>query len=170
MAARSALPGIAMSTESARSYAILSIGAALLNISLKYGAYLMTGSVGLLIVAANIVRTGFGLLGETGSGLMDSALPVAEQQIIVNTFASYEQKGIQFHALRSRVAGTRRFVSFHVLVPGTWTVQQGHNLCEEIELAIIKALPGAHVITHLEPLEDLVSWADRGLDRIGDLK
>lgn len=315
MAARSALPGIAMSTESARSYAILSIGAALLNISLKYGAYLMTGSVGLLsdalesgvnlvaalvalwaltyaarppdekhafghskaeyfssgvegalilvaavsiaitawprllhplpleqvglglglsllatavnggvawvlfqagkrlrsitlradahhlladvwtsvgvvlslllvkltgwlvldpaialIVAANIVRIGFGLLGETGSGLMDSALPVAEQQIIVNTFASYEQKGIQFHALRSRVAGTRRFVSFHVLVPGTWTVQQGHNLCEEIDLAIIKALPGAHVITHLEPLEDLVSWADRDLDRIGDLK
>ena len=72
---------------------------------------------------------------------------------------------IQFHALRTRVAGARRFVSFHVLVPGEWTVQCGHELCEEIELAISKALPSTHVTTHLEPIEDPVSWEDQELDR-----
>ncbi|WP_414572459.1 cation transporter dimerization domain-containing protein [Nostoc sp. CCY 9925] len=53
---------------------------------------------------------------------------------------------IQFHALRSRLAGKRRFISFHVLVPGAWTVRQGHNLCEQIELKIIQALPGTSII------------------------
>ena len=77
----------------------------------------------------------------------------------------YSTQGIQFYALRTRVAGSRRFVSLHVLVPGAWTVQRGHDLCEVIELAICKALPGTHVTTHLEPLEDPASWADQELDR-----
>jgi divalent metal cation (Fe/Co/Zn/Cd) transporter len=63
------------------------------------------------------------------------------------------------------VAGRRRFVSMHVLVPGSWTVQRGHDLCESIEAAVRNALPGAHAITHLEPSEDPVSWEDVGLDR-----
>ncbi|MGG6264109.1 cation transporter dimerization domain-containing protein [Leptolyngbya sp. AN03gr2] len=77
----------------------------------------------------------------------------------------YQESGIQFHALLTRVAGARRFVSFHVLVPGDWTVQRGHDLCEELELAIAQSLSGAHVITHLEPLEDPTSWADQTLER-----
>ena len=118
-----------------------------------------------LLVAVYILWSGVGLLRETALGLMDTALPVAEQQIIAEILAPYEQNGILFHALLTRVAGKRRFVSFHVLVPGAWTVQFGHELCDQVELAIIKALPGTHVITHLEPLEELSSWADRDLDR-----
>jgi len=71
-----------------------------------------------------------------------------------------------FHALRSRQAGSRRFVSFHVLVPGTWTVVKGHSMCEEIELAIRDALPETTVFTHLEPREDPLSFADQALDRV----
>ena len=67
--------------------------------------------------------------------------------------------------MRTRTAGTRRFVSFHVLVPGSWTVQQGHDLCEAIELAILRVLPLTHVTTHLEPVEDPVSWEDLELER-----
>ncbi|MGA9382260.1 MAG: cation transporter dimerization domain-containing protein, partial [Phormidium sp.] len=78
---------------------------------------------------------------------------------------NYDNQSIQFHALRTRVAGARRFVSFHVLVPGEWTVKRGHALCEEIELTIINALPGTYVFTHLEPLEDPISWNDENLDR-----
>ncbi len=66
---------------------------------------------------------------------------------------------------RSRVAGARRFVSFHVLVPGEWTVKQGHDLCEEVELALCKALPSTHINTHLEPLNDPASWEDQELER-----
>jgi len=132
----------------------------------KLTGWLVLDPIIALIVAVNIVWAGVRLLRETGSGLLDASLPAAEQKIITDTFLAYQEKGIQFHALRTRVAGTRRFVSFHVLVPGHWTVQRGHDLCEAIELAIIKALPDTHVMSHLEPLEDPVSWDDQGLERI----
>jgi cation diffusion facilitator family transporter len=113
-----------------------------------------------ILVAANIVWTGCKLLQETGAGLLDSAIPDKDRQKIVSIMSEYEPQGIQFHALRTRVAGSHSFVSFHVLVPGAWTVQKGHDLCQEIEQSICSALPGTDVTTHLEPLEDPVSWDD----------
>jgi cation diffusion facilitator family transporter len=117
-----------------------------------------------LLVAVNIVWTGFQLLRETGSGLLDAAIPEDDQKAIALIMSEYETRGIHFHAVRTRVAGARRFVSFHVLVPGAWTVQQGHDVCEAIEQAIAQALPGTDVQTHLEPLEDPVSWDDEILN------
>lgn len=131
----------------------------------KLTGWLVLDPIIALLVALNIVWAGFRLLRETGLGLLDTALPANEQQLITAILSSYEQRGIQFHALRTRTAGTRRFVSFHVLVPGEWTVQRGHDLCEEIELAISKTLASTHVTTHLEPLEDPLSWADQELER-----
>jgi cation diffusion facilitator family transporter len=122
-----------------------------------------------LMVAANIVWAGLRLLRETGSGLLDAALPEEEQQAIALILQEYQDQGMQFHALRTRLAGARRFVTFHLLVPGEWTVQYGHQLCEAIEIAIFRALPGTHVTIHLEPLEDPASWADQELDRTNDL-
>lgn len=121
-----------------------------------------------LLVAANIVWTGTRLVHESGLGLMDTALPGVEQQIIADVLDGYRKQGIEFHALRTRQAGSRRFVSFHVLVPGTWTVQRGHDACEEIELALHRALPDTTVFTHLEPREDPTAFADQGLDRTLD--
>ena len=118
-----------------------------------------------LIVAANIVRIGIGLLQETGAELMDAGLPADERAAIEAILSEYATPEVQFHALRTRVAGSRRFVSVHILVPGAWTIQRGHDLCEAIELAIVKALPLSHAITHLEPLEDPTSWDDGELDR-----
>jgi cation diffusion facilitator family transporter len=118
-----------------------------------------------LLVAVNIVWTGFRLLRESFFGLLDTALPIEEIETIRVILSKYERQGIQFHAMRSRIAGTRRFISFHVLVPGVWTVRQGHDLCEAIELSIIQALPKSSIITHLEPLEDPVSWDDQELER-----
>ena len=116
-------------------------------------------------VAVNIVWTGWKLIRETGLGLMDTSLPEDERRAVTDALAPFQERGILFHAIRSRVAGRRRFVSTHVLVPGNWTVQQGHDLCETIEAAIRGALPGVHATTHLEPREDPKSWEDRGLDR-----
>lgn len=117
------------------------------------------------VVAANIVWAGIRLLHETGLGLLDTAMPAPDRRIVSDILARYDAQGIQFHALRTRVAGARRFIDFHVLVPGEWTVKQGHDLCEEIELAIARSFPGTYVFTHLEPLEDPVSWQDEYLDR-----
>jgi cation diffusion facilitator family transporter len=119
-----------------------------------------------LLVAANIVWAGFKLLQETGSGLLDSAISREDQQLVTDILTTYDSQGILFHALKTRVAGSRRFITFHLLVPGDWTVQSGHTLCEEIEFAIVRALPGSHVIIHVEPKEDPASWADLELDRM----
>lgn len=118
-----------------------------------------------LIVAVNIVWAGVRLLGETSAGLLDASIPESDQRRIKDIFIPYEQQGIVFHALRTRIAGSRRFISFHVLVPGDWTVQQGHDLCDAVELTIVQALPGSNVTSHLEPLEDPISWDDEALDR-----
>lgn len=118
-----------------------------------------------LAVAANVLWTGLRLLRESGYGLLDTALPQVDQDTIARTLEPYRQEGIEFHALRTRGSGARRFVSLHVLVPGSWTVQQGHDLCERIEFALRRALSETTVFTHLEPREDPAAWADQGLDR-----
>jgi cation diffusion facilitator family transporter len=118
-----------------------------------------------LIVAVNIVWAGVRLIRDTGHGLLDTALPTVERGAISDVLARYDAGEIQFHALRTRTSGSRRFVSLHVLVPGDWTVRRGHDLCEEIEASIRDALPETTVFTHLEPLEDPVAWFDQGLDR-----
>jgi len=118
-----------------------------------------------LAVAANIVATGVGIVRSSVSGLMDSALPEADEQRVQAVLDRYATDGVQFHALRTRQAGARRFVSVHVLVPGQWTVQRGHHLLERIEADVRLALPGVTVFTHLESLDDPASWDDVALDR-----
>ncbi|HMX72646.1 MAG TPA: cation transporter dimerization domain-containing protein, partial [Anaerolineales bacterium] len=75
------------------------------------------------------------------------------------------KNNVEYHALRTRQSGARRFVSVHILVPGKWTVQRGHRLLESIESDIRKALPNITVFTHLESLNDPASWDDTNLDR-----
>lgn len=118
-----------------------------------------------LIVAANIVRIGAQLLSRSVLGLMDRALPVAEQDAIKAVLSGYERQGIRFHALRTRRAGARSFVSVHVLVPGAWSVQRGHDVLEHLERDVRNAVPDTTVFTHLEPVDDPAAWKDIGLDR-----
>lgn len=118
-----------------------------------------------LLVAANVLWTGWRLIHQSGLGLLDTALGPNDQRAIAQVLDRYRQRGIDFHALRTRQAGARRFVSLHVLVPGAWSVQEGHNLCEQIEFALHAALPDTTVFTHLEPREDPAAWEDTGLDR-----
>jgi len=118
-----------------------------------------------LAVAANIVWTGWQLLRRSASGLMDEALPADQHAAVVAVLEGYRESGIDYHALRSRQAGARCFVTVHVLVPGAWSVQRGHDLLELIEADIRSALPHASVFTHLEPIEDPVSAHDIELDR-----
>jgi cation diffusion facilitator family transporter len=118
-----------------------------------------------LLVAVNIVRIGFDLLRRSASGLLDTSLPGRERESIVTVLRGFEQQGVQFHALRTRQAGSRRFVSFHILVPGEWSVQRGHDLLEQIEDRVREVVPNSSVFTHLEPLEDPISWEDTRLER-----
>lgn len=118
-----------------------------------------------LLVAANIVWTGVQLLRRSAAGLMDASIPDEQCRAIENVLEKYRSEGMDFHALRTRQAGMRAFVTLHVMVPGEWSVQQGHDWLERIEHDIRLAVPGAHVMTHLEPIEDPLSLSDEGLDR-----
>jgi cation diffusion facilitator family transporter len=119
-----------------------------------------------LLVAANIVWTAMRLLRDTANGVLDRALPPLDQACITGILAPYAAQGVSFHAVRTRIAGQRRFVSLHILVPGAWTIQHGHDLAEQIEQQIRDALPKSTILTHLEPKEDPMSYDDQGLERL----
>jgi cation diffusion facilitator family transporter len=118
-----------------------------------------------LLVAANIVWTGAGIVRRSVAGLMDAALPAADLAEVKKVLEGYRTDKVEFHALWTRQSGSRKFISFHVLVPGKWTVHRGHELLEKIERAISDVLPDTSVFTHLEALEDPASWEDDRLDR-----
>ncbi len=113
-----------------------------------------------LAVGLNIIITGVNLLRSSTAGLMDKALSDEDHLKIVDVLTKYESETVKFHALQTREAGRQRFISMHVLVPGAWTIQKGHDLSEELEADIIAVLPNTLVTTHVEPLEDERSWAD----------
>lgn len=134
------------------------------------GAVALTGwerldPVVAIIVAVNITWSGIRIVHKSVLGLMDTALPAEEQNIIRRVLEEQNQDEVHYHALRTRQAGSRSFASFHVLVPGEWTVQRGHNLLERIESDLRLALPNITVFTHLESINDPASWDDPTFDR-----
>lgn len=140
------------------------------GVAIGVGATVLTGweridPVVALIVAGNILWSGFRIVWQSVLGLMDTACPPEDQDQLKKILDSYAKIGIEYHAFRTRCAGARQFVSFHLLVPGTWTVQEGHHLSERIEGDMRQALPNLNVITHLESLNDPASWNDIALDR-----
>jgi cation diffusion facilitator family transporter len=119
-----------------------------------------------ILVALNIIWTGVRLVGRSVSGLMDAALPDHEQSLIQDVMEKYRAQGVNFHALRTRQAAARRFISVHILVPGEWTVHDAHHVAEDFESDIRAALGSVvTVFTHIEPVEDELSMEDMYLDR-----
>jgi cation diffusion facilitator family transporter len=123
-----------------------------------------------LLVAANIVWTGVQLIRRSALGLLDTAVPVDQRNTLQAILDRYTSQQVEFHAVRTRQAASRRFITMHVLVPGDWSVRRGHDLVEEIERDIRAAIPNANVLTHLEAVEDPSSFADEGLDRAPAVK
>jgi divalent metal cation (Fe/Co/Zn/Cd) transporter len=131
-----------------------------------YTGWLQLDPLVALLVAAHILWTGFGLVRRSISGLLDPAIAHGEQGEIERLFAEYSRRyGVSFHAVRTRQAGARRFISFHILVPDEWTVAQAHRLSEEIESRIRSLVPNASLLTHIEPISDPASYDDQDLDR-----
>jgi cation diffusion facilitator family transporter len=119
-----------------------------------------------IAVALNIIWTGIQLVNRSVAGLMDAALPDYEQKLIQDVIGKYSEKGVTFHALRTRQAAARQFVSVHMLVPGEWTVHDAHHVAEDFESDIREALGSVvTVFTHIEPVEDELSMEDIFLDR-----
>ncbi|MBV6495157.1 MAG: cation transporter [Acidobacteria bacterium ACB1] len=141
-----------------------SIGVILGVVLVGFTGWLILDPLIALAVAINILRTGYHVVKESAEGLMDASASDEDMSKIVAVLDDYKEKlGIDYHALRTRVAGPRIFVSAHVLMPDEWTIQHGHELAEEIESALREAVPGVVVSTHMEPLNDPLSMADMDL-------
>ncbi len=113
-----------------------------------------------IAVALQILWTGWSLIRRSFDGLMDRAIPGDERERIVAVLEGVKSLGGDYHRLRTRAAGKKSFVDVHLLVPGTMSVHEGHDLAERLENEIRQAVPHVEVLTHLEPLEDPRSWDD----------
>ncbi|MFO0964821.1 MAG: cation diffusion facilitator family transporter [Gemmataceae bacterium] len=116
-----------------------------------------------LLVAINIVWTAVHLVVRSFNGLMDHALAPDEQGWVRRAIEAALEPGVTYHAMRTRQAGIRRFVDFHLLVPGVWSVQRAHALAEKVEEALHATLPGLEITIHIEPIEEEASWRDSEL-------
>ncbi|MBK6908884.1 MAG: cation transporter [Rhodocyclaceae bacterium] len=118
-----------------------------------------------IAVAGNILFTGWMLMQRSADGLMDASLPAGQVARIEELLDVYRADGFGFHALRTRQAGRRAFITLHLLVPGDWTVKQGHDLAEKLEEELRSLVPNLHATLHVEPIDDPASMADEALDR-----
>lgn len=114
-------------------------------------------------VGINILVTGWGLIASSTAGLMDVSLPKEDNARIHEILASWTSDQVQFHAVRTREAGHRRFMEMHILVPGAWSVKRGHDLTEDVIDSLLEAFPDLRVNAHLEPIEDPRSYEDIGV-------
>ena len=121
-----------------------------------------------ILVGLNIVWTGFGLIRRSFNGLMDHALPAAEQEQIRSVIRASLPAGAEFHGLRTRQAGARRFLEFHLLVDGNLSVREAHHLAHRVEDALTAAVPGLEVVIHVEPVDERESWEPEYLERLGE--
>jgi cation diffusion facilitator family transporter len=120
-----------------------------------------------LAVALHIIWTGVGLVRRSVAGLLDAAIGQEDQREVTKIFGEYERRyAVKFHAFRTRRAGARRFITFHLLVPDEWSVARAHGLSEEIEERIRSLVANANVSVHIEPISDPASYDDEGLDRM----
>ena len=117
-----------------------------------------------LAVGLNIVVTGGRVVLHAAHGLMDPAIPADERAALQRVLERHAVDGVTFHALRTRTASHRRYAEVHVLVPGVWTVRDGHDLIEVIESDMEQAVADLTVTTHLEPVEDPRSHRHQHLD------
>jgi cation diffusion facilitator family transporter len=134
------------------------------------GATVLTGWLALdpliaMAVAVHILWVGTRMVRRSVLGLMDRALPEPDLERIRAILDAYRADGLDYHALRTRRAGRLRLVDMHLLVPGEMSVRDGHRIADEIEQKIRAQLPGAAVMTHLEPIEDPASYRDEALIR-----
>jgi cation diffusion facilitator family transporter len=119
-----------------------------------------------ILVAINIVYTGYRLISRSTNGLMDASISETEIDQVKKYLDSLKEKNITYHSLMTRQAGQRKFISFHLLVPGAWTVQQGHENADIIEETIEDMFDEPVTVTsHIEPVEDPASLKDIGIDR-----
>jgi cation diffusion facilitator family transporter len=106
------------------------------------------------LVALNILWAGWRLVRQSVSGLMDEAVTAEVGRQIREVISGNAEGAIEAHDVKTRTAGRVTFIEFHLVVPGTMTVATSHGICDRLEEALRRAVPGAQVLIHVEPEEE----------------
>ncbi len=104
-------------------------------------------------VGLNIIRTGVSLIKRSFAGLMDISLPAAEMDEIEQVLREKEGPDVVYHKFRTRRSASRRYIEFHLLLPGNLSVQAAHDRCTAIENEIRSRWPKTRITIHVEPKE-----------------
>ncbi|WP_313381570.1 cation diffusion facilitator family transporter [Proteiniphilum saccharofermentans] len=143
-----------------------SAGVIVAIVIVKFTGWLIVDPIIAILVALHIIYTGYRLISRSASGLMDASIPDEDLEKITNYLDSLNDQKIEYHSLLTRVAGRRKFIAMHILVPGKWTVKEAHDYADEIEETIVNMFDEPVTVhTHLEPVEDPASMKDIGIDR-----
>jgi cation diffusion facilitator family transporter len=134
----------------ADSMSSLAVLAGLVIVSIT-GNYIFDAIVALL-VSLVILRTAIITINKALNCLMDKRLPQHEEKLIRQTFENCDDI-INYHALRTRKAGSERHIDVHIEVPSELTVLESHKICDRLEAKIKQQLPNSHIIIHVEPHE-----------------
>ncbi|WLP90183.1 cation diffusion facilitator family transporter [Gordonia sp. NB41Y] len=117
-----------------------------------------------IAVAINILVVGGRVMWRSAAGLMDAAMPADDRAAIDEVLAGFADGDVRFHDVRTRESAHERFIQFHMLVPGDWSVARGHDLAEEVETALAARLDHIRPTIHVEPIEDARSYENWRLD------
>lgn len=121
-----------------------------------------------ILVSVNIFGTGIRLLRRSFNGLMDHALSAEDQNKLRLAIRTALPAGTDFHALRTRQAGTKTFAEIHLLVCGDKAVRDAHRIAHEVEDRLRESMPAVHLTIHIEPIDEAASWEEAELARLGE--
>jgi cation diffusion facilitator family transporter len=148
---------------------VLTSAGVLIGVALVYlTRYTFFDSLLAVAMGLHITWIGTGLIRRSFDGLMDHAIPEEERARIREVIRANLPPGAMFHLLRTRLSGARRFIEFHLLVDGDISVREGHRLAEQLEAALLAALPEVAVTIHVEPVDEQESWEPEYLRRLGE--
>ena len=103
------------------------------------------------LVALNILWSGWGVIRQSVGGLMDVAVPPERQMVIREVIATNAEGAIEAHDIRTRQAGKMTFIDFHLVVPGSMSVDAAHSICDQIEAKLREAVANVQITIHVEP-------------------
>jgi cation diffusion facilitator family transporter len=138
-------------------YSSLGVGAGLLVIVLlervfhvRWAYYL--DPVVAMAIAVLILRESWGMLRKAFGPLLDASIAPHELAAIEESVAGHPNTSA--HSIRTRRAGGKKHIDFHLSVPDGMSVKKSHDLCDLIEKDIEKRLSNASVLIHIEPAGD----------------
>ncbi len=107
-----------------------------------------------LVVAILIAKSGYDIVKKSFGGLIDTRLPQAEEDRIASCIMEHGSQIVGFHALRTRKAGSRRFIDLHLVMPRNASVEETHQMCDHLEQDMANRLSYTSVTIHVEPCNE----------------